>query len=176
MTEIGKEYGTALFMVACEKNSKKEFAQALENIKQIFSENAEYLDFLISPSVSINERLSAINSAFAGSIPEDVLSYLMLLCEKGRMACFYESVDEYNALLNASEHLSNATVTSAVELSAEEKQKLVTKLEEICKGKVNVEYLVDSSLIGGIIVNIEGKIMDGSLRRRLRDIKEVIDK
>lgn len=176
MTEISKEYGTALFMVACEKNSKKEFGQALEEVKQIFLENKEYLDFLVSPSVSISERLSSIEAAFANRVPQDVLSYLMLLCEKGRMVCFYESVDEYKALLNASERISNATVTSAVELSEEEKQKLIKKLEDICKGKVNVEYFIDSSLLGGVVINLEGKIMDGSLRHRLRDIKEVIDK
>ena len=43
-------------------------------------------------------------------------------------------------------------------------------------GKVNVEYVVDPALLGGLIVERDGKIMDASLRRRLREVKEVISK
>ncbi|MBO7178183.1 MAG: ATP synthase F1 subunit delta, partial [Clostridia bacterium] len=87
-----------------------------------------------------------------------------------------ESVDEYNALLNASERVFTAKVTSAQELTLEEKDKLIQKLEKSYLGKVQAEYLVDGALLGGMIVEIDGKVMDGSLRRRLQDVKEVINK
>ena len=115
MNEIAKEYGTALFMVACEENEKKSFFEALELIKSTFVDYPEYLEILTSPSITINERLDVIEKTFSKLVPEYVLSYLMLLCEKGRMAYFLESVDEYKALFDASEHISNAKITSAFE-------------------------------------------------------------
>ena len=116
-----------------------------------------------------------IETAFAGLIPEQVLSYLQLLCEKGRMPYFMESVEEYQQLLDASERIVNAKVTSAVELTEEEKQKLISKLEMMEKGKVRAEYFVDASLLGGLIVEVDGKVMDGSLRHRLHEVKEVMN-
>ena len=78
------------------------------------------------------------------------------------------------ALLDVSRHVSSAKVTSAVELTAEEKQKLMKKLESLCNGRVNAEYVIDTSLIGGLVVEIDGKIFDGSLRHRLRKVKDVM--
>lgn len=175
MTEIGKEYGTALFMLACEENEKKSYAEALGNIKNTFLDYPQYTELLSSPSIPVKERLCVIDEAFSGRVPEYVLSYLKLLCEKGRIPYFMESVDEYKTLLDASEHISNAKITSAVELTEEEKQKLINKLELMEKGKVHAEYFVDTALLGGLIVEVDGKIMDGSLRHRLHEVKEVMN-
>lgn len=175
MTDIGKEYGTALFMLACEENAKTEYANALHNVEQAFAQNPGYMELLASPGIPLSERLSVIESAFAASIPENVISFLQLMCERGRMASFSETAKEYAALLEASEHIVSAKVTSAVELDKEQKQKLVDKLESVCGGKVNAEYFVDESLIGGLIIEADGKVMDGSLRHRLQDVKEVMN-
>ena len=175
MTEIAKEYGCALFMLACEENEKQNYAKALEIVKNTFLEYPEYMELLSSPSIPVRERLLVIENAFTGVIPEQVLSYLLLLCEKGRMPFFMESVEEYQQLLDASERVINAKVTSAVEMTEEEKQKLISKLELMEKGKVRAEYFVDAALLGGLIVEVDGKVMDGSLRHRLRDVKEVMN-
>ena len=174
MSEIGKEYGTALFLLACEENRTGEYAGALETVKGVFSENPEYLALLASPGISLEERLSMIRSAFENSVPEYVLSYLQLLCEKGRIAEFFVSAEEYLSLWNASKNVSNARVISAVPLTEEEKQALCRKLEETRKGTVRPEFSVDPSLLGGIVVEMDGTVLDGSLRRRLRDVKEVM--
>lgn len=175
MTDIAKEYGAALFMVACEYDKKKEYANALKTLEKVFTENPDYLTFLASPSVPLSERISAIEVAFAEKIPEHLLSYLELLCEKGRISCFLESIKEYQALFDAAQRISNATVRSAVELTDDEKQNLKAKLEHVNNGVVNIDYIIDESLLGGLIVEIDGKIMDGSLRHRLREVKEVMN-
>ena len=91
------------------------------------------------------------------------------------MGYFIESVDAYNELLDASERISSAKITSAVALSDAEKDKLIKRLERAGKGKIKAEYFVDEALLGGVIVEINGEIMDGSLRHRLQDIKEVMN-
>lgn len=175
MTEISKEYGAALFMLACEKDAKAEYGSALENVKSVFEENPEYLEFLASPAIAKSDRLEAIGVAFNGKIPEDVVSFLQLMCEKGRISEFLEATEEYFNLLDASEHIQTAKITSAVELTADEKDALKKKLEAMSKNMVNMEYFIDESLLGGVVVEIDGRIIDGSLRKSLRDIKEVIN-
>ena len=122
MIEVGKEYGAALFMLACEQNKKKEYAEGLNLIERAINDSPEYAEFLSSPSIPVKERLSAIEDAFADSLPEDVLSFFLLICEKGRMPCLESAISEYNALYDASEHISTAKVTSAVPLTDEEKK------------------------------------------------------
>ena len=175
MTDIAKEYGTAVFLLACEQKAEKEFADSLDIIKSTLLENPEYMEFLKSPAISLNERLSSIKNVLIDKVPEQVLSYLHLLCERGRMSCFFRSVEEYNLLYGALRHISKAKVTSAVSLTEDQKANLIKKLEAVCKGRVDLECEVDEKLLGGIIVEADGKIMDGSLRQRLRDIREVID-
>jgi len=175
MTDIGKEYGTAVFMLACEENATELYAQALATVNEAFLANPGYMDFLASPSIPIGERIAALNEAFANHIPEQVLSFLQLLCQRGRISGFFAAVSEYNALLDASKKVSTVVVTSATELDAEQKQKLIKKLESMCSGKVNAEYQVDRSLIGGMIIDMDGKVIDGSVRTRLQDIKEVMN-
>ncbi len=174
MNDVIREYGAALFMVACEEDAKEEYGKALENLKKAFEESPEYLEFLSSPSIPLGERLSASDAAFADFVPENVLSFVQLMCEKGRIDGFFDAAKEYKELLDASKHISVAKVTSAVELNDDEKKKLYDRLKKISGGDVNMEYSVDISLLGGFIVELDGKIMDGSLRSRLREVKDVI--
>ena len=124
MPEIAKEYGAALFLVASENKNQIAYYEALQTIESAFLENPIYLDMLSSPSISLIDRISAIDAAFGKTLPEEVLSYLKLLIEKGRIGIFLESVQEYKALLDASLRTFKAQVTSAVELTEEEKVKV----------------------------------------------------
>ena len=175
MIEIGKEYGTALFMLACEEKGQELCSIALKKIKDAFLENPQYIQLLSSPSIPLKERLGIVEAAFSDVNPKYVLSYLKLMCEKGRIQYFIDSSDEYQALLDASMHIAKARITSAVELTESEKKKLISKLELLEKCEVHAEYFVDGALLGGLTVEIDGKIMDGSLRHRLHEVKEVID-
>ncbi len=176
MTEKSKEYGTALFSLALEEKTEKEYLEALEGISEVFQENPDYVEFLASPGIPKAERIAALDAAFTGHYPEYVLSFLKLLCEKGHIRSFYACVSEYKKLLDVKEHISKATVVSAVELTASEKERLQQKLEKMSGRYVELTCSVDESLMGGMIIEMDGKIMDGSLKRRLQEVKEVMSR
>lgn len=176
MTEMSKEYGTALFFLACENGQKEAYADALGRISLVLRENPEYVDFLASPSIPLSERLDAVEKAFAGSVPEYVLNFLQLLCEKGRIRSFDGCVKEYRSLLAASAGVSTAKVVSAVQLTAAEEKRLKEKLGAMCGHIVEIECSVDPTLLGGLTIEMDGKVMDGSLRRRFREVKDVLYK
>lgn len=176
MNDVGKEYGEAIFAVADEIGKRNEYAAILESIKAEFEKNPDFLTLLSTPCVPLKERLAIIDKTFRGVGAEYILSYLKLLCEKGRLEYFGASVERYTELLNAFEKTVNAKITSAVPLSDDEKLKLITKLQSVENCKVLAEYYIDESLIGGMIIEINGKVIDGSLRYRLREIKDVVIK
>ena len=175
MAQISKEYAEALFALACENGKEGSFMAALEEIGKIFEESPDYMDFLASPSIPLQERLNAIESAFGDAVPEYLLSWLELLCEKGRIGLFSECVEEYRALLNAKQSVVTAKVTSAVPLTDGELEALKKKLEKISRNTVLPVCSVDPTLLGGIVIELDGKVIDGSLRRRLQRVKEVME-
>lgn len=174
MTEIIKEYAEALFAIACEENAKKEYSAALDKVIKAFSETPEYMDFLICPSIPMSERISAVEKAFSGNVPEYIVYFLQLLCEKGRIYLLGECVKEYKKLVDASEHISVAKITSAVELTPQEKERLQLKLEKMSGKSVIMECITDPAIMGGVVIETEGRVIDGSLRRHLREVKDVI--
>lgn len=174
MNEIGKEYGAALFALAREQDSLCDCAVGVQTITEAFAAQPDYLDLLTCPSIPLSERLAALTDAFADRVPEAVLSFLLLLCERGRMTCFGEAANEFTALLDAHNRVARAQVVSAVALTEAQKKRLQGKLEQQTKGRVETTYTTDPTLLGGLIVTLDGKVLDGSLRQRLRDIKDVM--
>ncbi len=174
MTEISREYAEALFAIACEENSKKEYLSALEMISAVFRENPEYTEFLLCPGIPLSERLKAAEDAFTDRVPQYVVMFLLLLCEKGRIQLFSQCLSEYRKLVDVSENVAVARITSAVELTQAEIDGIKNKLEKTMKKSIITECIVDPSVMGGVIIETEGRIIDGSLRRSLLEVKEVI--
>lgn len=174
MAQMSKEYGEAIYMLAAECQAAEEYGAALDTVLSVFNDNPEYMDFLASPSIPKAERIEALEKAFGNGLPEHIVSFVSLLCERGRIREFGDCVKGYRELLDASKHIGTAKVTSATELTAAEKEKLQKKLEKISGQTVIPEYCIDESLLGGVIIEMDGRVMDGSVRRRLYEVKEVI--
>lgn len=176
MTEINKEYAAALFELAKEQHSEKEFFDALHMILSEFSAHPDYLLLLSSPNIPLPERIALLDEAFAARVPEYVLSFTALLCQKGHIQEFSQCVASYEELYKAFQAISNARIVSAVPLTEAEKSALLEKLKKISGHSVFAQYETDETLLGGVTIYMDGKIMDGSLKHRLNEIKDVIGK
>ena len=174
MKEISKQYAEAVFAIACEDGCESAIMEALESAKTVFEQNPEYMELVCSPSIPVPERCEALSAAFEGVLPETVVSLLGLMCEKGRIRAFSSCVDEYRRLLDAREAVITARVISAVPLTDKERAALTQKLQQKSGSTVLLSCEVDPSIMGGVIVEMQGTIMDGSLRARLREVKEVM--
>lgn len=176
MTEISKEYAEALFSLACETGEEKKVLSALEGAQCVFEENPELMELLSSPGIPLSERVDAIEQIFLGTLPEDVLSFMQLLCEKRRIRAFPDCVKEYKRLLDQRNAVVTAKVKSAVSLTDAERMALKQKLEKISGSTVLLDCAVDPAILGGVVVELNGTVMDGSLRHRLREVKEVMNR
>ena len=174
MKQTSKAYAEALFSIALEQNKVAEFGKTLEVLQQLLSENPEYTDFLATPALPLSERLCAIDDAFSESMPEEIVSYLKLLCENRHISQLQNSITEFFKLEMAVSNTVTVTVSSNIPLTDEQKEKLIHKLEVTYRKHMNPIYQVDSSLIGGLRIEMEDKVIDGSVAKRLQSIKEVI--
>ena len=147
----------------------------LELVGESFEENPKYIDLLASPAISLSERLVALEKAFSDALPDDILCFLKLLCENLQIYAVQECILEYKALIDNIKKVKIAKVTSAVELGDGEKSALIGKLSSMTDSTVILDCTIDKSILGGIAVEVDGMVLDGTLRRRLKDVKDAMN-
>jgi F-type H+-transporting ATPase subunit delta len=156
MNEIAKEYAGALFYLALEEKAGAEYAAALETIQGAFRENEDFLSLLASPAISLKERLGVVDTVFC-RMPQSLLSFLKLLCEKGRISLFPDAAEEYRRLWEEAEKKERIRVTSAIPLTEEEKEKLIKKLDIILfQKRMKLHVLIIHRLLKLIVLNLNG--------------------
>ena len=176
MNEVSKEYGTALYMLACEEDKTNSYLEQLDIISNIFKEQKDYEAFLQSPNIPLKKRIESIETVFSNLVDENMVSFLQLLCEKNRFNCYSDAVMTYRELYEVATRILRVKVKSSIELTQSQKKRLTEKLETLHKCKVDIEYIIDPALIGGIVVEADDKVTDGSIRHRLQQVKDVISR
>ncbi|MBQ3589384.1 MAG: F0F1 ATP synthase subunit delta [Clostridia bacterium] len=173
--KISTEYAEALFMLALEQDKTEEYYKELTLVNDLFLDNPEYIALLVSPALEENEKLDLVDKAFSG-LSQDMLNFIKLLISRGRISLIHMCFEEYERLFNASRKTMVVTVISAQALNDDEKQRITAKLEKKYGCKIELICEIDNSILGGIIIKTEDAVIDGSLKKKLRDVKEVIRK
>ena len=176
MTQTNKEYATALFSLATEKNSVDQYEKSLIEIGNIFKENPDYIKVLESPAIPLSERIAFIDKAFESTYTEYLVSFIKVLCENGHIAQILDCIEAFCDLVRIYRNRTIATVYYVEPLTEEQKTALIEKLQKISGKVIEPEFIKDESLIGGIKVQIDDKIMDGSIKNRLDKAKGEMNK
>lgn len=173
MNDVGMEYGIALFEIANDKNIVDEIYNDLCTVDDMFCENTDYPKLLSSPAISLSERFSCIDEAFSYLNPSTI-SLLKTLCKNNDIKQFSDLKYHFDNLYNGLTNLKKATVTTSVSLNEEEKEKIKNVLIKKYNSNIIIDYKIDENIMGGIIINVDDDTYDGSIKRKLSDIKKVI--
>lgn len=176
MIDTAKEYARGLYMLAAEEHREREYLEELRDVMEVFDKNPGYAAILSAPSISVHERCDMIEKAFGGAVTVHIVSFLKLLCKKGYLHYFGDCYDEFRKLYLDFSGTIRAVVTSAVELTESEKIRVQEKMHALTGHSAMLRFRVDPSILGGIIIETDDQVIDGSVRRRLKEIKEVIRK
>lgn len=174
MTLTDREYAEALFSLATENGNAEEYGTHLTFLEELIEKNPGYLEFLSTPALPVRERLQGIEDAFSKTFPEPLVSFLKLLCENGHIGALTECIKEYHRLLRTLSNTAQARIISAVALEDPQKIAVCNKLERLCGKKIEPTYEIDPSILGGLKIELEGRTLDGSVKHRLQEVKDVI--
>lgn len=175
MTDVAREYGEALFQLAVETDTAEAVSDGLALVGELVAAEPAYTALLASPAIPLTERLGALREAFEGRVPGAVLSFLCLLCENGRIGLFAECAEAFEQLYRERLRTVEATVLSATPLTDDQQRRLVQALQQKTGRRVNITCAVDPTLLGGVVVEMDGVRMDGSLKHRLQALKDVMN-
>ena len=174
---ISKAYGEALFELALEKNELESIAEQVNILADAFAENPELIKLLSHPKISKEEKINVIESIFKGRMSDDIVGFLVIIVEKDRGSEIEDILKLFQAKVREYKKIGVALVTSAIELSTEQKQKVEQKLlQQTAYESFEVEYKVDASLIGGMIIRIGDRVVDSSIRSKLDNLTKELRK
>lgn len=167
MTERAGVYGGSLYDLAAEENLTEPIMKDMFEIRTLFRDNQDYLRLLAEPSIKKDERLDMIEKAFGSACERYLVNFIKLLCERGMLGEYEGCCEAYKKRFNADHNIAEAVVTSAVALSSEQLNKLSTKLEQMSGKKISIIQKLDSKVLAGIKVELEGKMLDGTISGRM---------
>lgn len=170
MTELAREYGDGLYALASEEHIADDVLQQLQALKASFRENPQFLKLLSNMALSKAERVGIIDAALRAQVHPYVLNFLKILCERGALNEFEGCEEAYRRLYNKENRVMEATVTTAVALDAQKRQQLIDKLAAMTGRKVQLTEKVDAQVMGGVMLEMDGKRWDNTVRHRLEDI------
>ncbi len=166
---IGKKYASALFGVAGDLERIDEIKTALETFAACMNKEA-FVSFK-NPKLSLAVKQAALRKSINGKLPTELVGFLCLLIAKKRFEFLPEIVKEFNILYDEKHGLKSAVVVSAFEVTKTQQELIKNTLEKRYSSKFLVDFSVDASLLGGIIINIGNEMIDGSLKNQLAKIK-----
>lgn len=171
MTALAREYGEGLYELARDEDIRPQVNQELTKVVDCLESQPEYIRLLASHSIERDERLKAVDEAFGGRVHPYIVSFMKLLTERGKIESFLDCVKWFHSRYNEDYGIVEAQVTSAVALSENSQNALKAKLEAMTGKIVSLILHVDSELIGGLRVEMNGRRYDNSIQNRLDRLK-----
>lgn len=174
---VSKTYGDALFDVAVEDNTLDDLLAEVEAVTDILHSNEEYIGLLSHPRLAVEEKVSLIEKAFKGKVSDTLLGFLMTITGKGRFTEIFDILDYFVMRVWEEKKIGVAYVTSASELSSQQKKEIEEKLLATTKYvEFRMNYAVDKAIIGGLVIRIGDRVVDSSVRTKLANMAKELSK
>jgi len=169
---VAKRYAQALLQIAKEKKTidlyEKEINDCLAGINA--DEHLKHIWF--SERIMTGDKKQVIQQLFKGKVSDIIVNFLMVLIDKNREAFLPDIFTEYKKLADISRNIIDAEVRSAVALTDKDFAELTAKLSAMSGKNVRLRSVIDPGLIGGLVVKIGDKVIDGSVVKRLAIMKK----
>ena len=168
---VSSTYGDALFALAVESDLVDRLYEEVQMTAQILKENTDLNRLMIHPNIDKEEKISMIENIFKGRVCDELTGLLCMIVEKNHykdidsvFSYFTEKVKDYK-------NIGTAYVTSAMEMPPEQKKAVEQKLLDTTEFvSIEMHYEVDPALIGGMVIRIRDRVVDGSVRTKLNHL------
>lgn len=168
-----RRYSHALFNVAQERNEIDDVARNLATITQTMLASPDIMHALGDPRVTHARRKQLLTRIFGDIIRPNVLQFLFFLIEKERVSVLPNIARDFNRFVDEARGEADAEAVSAVELNETQKQHLVEKLKSSTGLKtIRLQTRVDASILGGLIIRVGDKLIDGSVTTQLSQMRD----
>lgn len=169
--QLASKYATAIFEIAQDEKNLDGYDKDLAKVRADVFDIPEAVKFFQNPLVPHDAKKDLLKRALDKEISATVMNFLMLLVDKKRIGVFNEIYDLFTSLKNKAQGILVADVTSAFPLNKKQQDALIKKLASLTGRKIQIRTHKDTSIIGGLILKIGDKRIDGSVAGRLNGLR-----
>ncbi|MXY36380.1 MAG: ATP synthase F1 subunit delta [Dehalococcoidia bacterium] len=167
--QAAKRYAQAAFAIARDGDAIAQWRADLDDVAAVLSDS-DAASWFAAPRVAVAERQAAAERAL--EVGPLALNLARLLIAKGRTLEAREVADAFNRLADEHEGLAQAEITTAVPLQDDQVAAMEQRLGEALGKQITATAAVDSDIIGGVVLRIDDHLIDGSVRSRLRRLRQ----
>lgn len=165
---VSKVYGDALFELAIEENKLDAIWDEVRVVEQVLKENPGFLPTLRHPDMSMEKKSELLKEIFGEKLSDDVMGLLDVMVRKNRIGDLEKVLVHFDERAKAQKEIGVVEVSTPMPLSEAEKSKVETRVLEVTDyASLEMEYKVDKSLLGGMVIRIGDQVLDNSIRSQL---------
>ena len=166
-------YAKSLVDLATEKGKLNDVYKDMKFIGAVCQSNPDFVALLKSPIIKENKKNQIIESITKDRVSELTGLFIHLLASKGREANLPEIVTAFIFQYNVINGIHKVKITTATVMSTEMKDIFISKIKSSANiQNIELETNVNEKLIGGFVMEMEGKLVDASILRDLRDVQK----
>ncbi len=169
---IASRYAEALFQVGEESNSTTKLYEELNAVLDILKSDKNFYNVLKSPLISKGEKKEIIENVFNNRIENDLKNFFKILIDKERISYLELIQKSFKELLNEKNNIIEGKAITAIPMRKEEIKKLEENLSSKYNANIILENIVDKTILGGVLVRLGNKEIDGTIKTRLENLKQ----
>jgi len=174
---LAKRYAKALFELARDRNILDTIQEEVASFKRTLETNSDFRLFLHSQDLSQNEKKRRIEQLLQDKVSNVFFNFVLVLLKKNREMLFTTIAVEFQRLVDKLHKKLPATAVTALPLDSTTEAKLKDLLDKTFDADVQITSEIQPEILGGLIVNVEGHVFDGSLQNQLQRLrKELIER
>lgn len=171
---LDRRYALAIYNIAEEKEKVKEYLEEFREVVKLIKNDPKLLEIVEHPEVSTTAKEKIFTDIFKGRVDDDIFSYLMILIQKDRIMSIENNFKEFENIYLEKNNTVVAKVKTVIPLKPDEEKELINKLEKKFNKKVLIKAELDSSIIGGVYVDIDNEVIDGTIKSKLSEMKKIM--
>ena len=170
-------YGQALYELAIESGSAAGYLDEVQIVLEGFEENGELTDFLNNPKISKTDKVKTMESIFDSRVRKDITGLIVLAVEKDRQNDIRGILEYFITAVKDYLKIGIVNVAAPMELSDRQKAEVENRiLDTTAFKKLEMNYSVDKSLIGGMVIRIGDRVVDTSIKTKLAELTKELNK
>lgn len=168
---VARNYAEVLLDLAREDDAIEAYVGAIREIADWIESERDFRLLLDTPRVEAAQKKDALGAALSGQVPDRFLRFLYVVIDKHRQRLLPGIAREFADLVDEHYGRLQVGITTAVEPDAKLREALRKRLSDIFQKEVIPSFHVEPWILGGLVIRVGDRVMDGSLRRRLQGLR-----
>ena len=171
VTTLNRRYAKSFLDLAVEQNSLEQVKDDMVFILEVIESSKELRTMLKSPVISEDKKKAVLEAIIGPSVSVLTNSFIKIILKKGRESQLQGIAHGFRNLYREHHGIEEAVITSAHELTAEQKEDIRAKLKGVTGSAIEIKEIIDPSIIGGVKIRVGDKQYNGSLAYQLDQLK-----